>query len=228
MIHAIHAASAAGLLTLASFTCDPQQAPPVQIIAQKHNPVYRNDTASRQLGQFHVDTTFAKNPNEVFVTGGLTVGKVETKYDLNFQIKTDPVSNTSCLWVDQADVRVDYAPDVYIASEYRPDTCHYRITMEHELRHVNTDILTLNEYLPRLQAAATSALARAFSLGPIPAGQVKNEQQRIVGIVNQAITGALEEADSVRQKRQQMIDTRQEYLRLSGACPQEPDTIKPY
>jgi hypothetical protein len=40
-------------------------------------------------------------------------------------------------------------------------------------------------------------------------------------VISSRLRDTLAEMDAVRRKRQQMIDTRQEYMRLSGLCPNE-------
>lgn len=216
----------AGLLMLANvLSCPPQYAAQVEVIAQNDTPVYNHNASSAQLGRVQSDTTFSRHSHEVFVTGGLTIGKLQTTYQLGIQRLLEMNTQQACVWLESVVINIRYAPEVYIAAEYPYGSCRYQVTLEHEIQHVNIDIMTLNEYLPRIQSLVQAAVNTLRPAGPMPAAMIENERQRILDYISGYVAQGLQEADQMRQRRQQQIDTREEYMRLSGLCRHEPEQI---
>lgn len=217
------AAAMAGLMMI-SLTqgCPPQQMPLVQMEIVNHPVRYDNTQSSAQLGEIPIDTNFSKHSKEVFITGGITRGHIQTSSDTSFAKLWEEGTNVSCLWPKAIRLIIEYKPLVYIASEHQPGSCRYDVIMEHEIRHVNTDIMTLNDFLPQLQANVQYAVDSLGVRGPFDDRQsdaVRNEMQEVI---SSRLRDTLSEMDAVRRTRQQMIDTRQEYMRLSKLCPREP------
>lgn len=217
---------AAGMLTLASAQACPQSPPPpVQIITRNGTPKYYYHLPSAQLGNFQIDTTFQPSPNTIYAVGGLTNGKVLISRQMQIQTLSDTRRNQHCVSIAQVIVTLDYQPDVYIASEYAPGTCRYQTTMQHEVQHVNLDIITLNEFIPRIQAYIQHSLATLPPMQPVPQNMIPQVQEFAGQRVEMAAQQALAEMDQVRRARHQRIDNAQEYDRLSRACAHEPNPI---
>lgn len=216
----------AGLLSLASVQACPQPpVPPVQIVTRNGTPQYIYNVPSAQLGGFQIDTTFQPSPNTTYVVGGLTNGKVLISRQMQIQTMSNTRANQHCVSITQVVVTLDYQPDVYVASEYRPGTCRFNTTIQHEVQHVNLDIITLNEFIPRFQAYIQNALATLPSMPPVPQNMVPQVQEFVGQRVEAAAHQALAEMDQVRRGRHQRIDNAQEYDRLSRACEHEPNPI---
>lgn len=214
--------AAAGLLMLVlAQGCPPQQAATVTINVVNNPPVYDNSYSSAELGEVPIDTRISQHSDEVFITGGLTRGEITTSWNTSFSKLLDESSGLSCLWLKSVDLTLSYTPTVYIASEHRPGSCRYNVIMEHEVRHVNTDIMTLNEYLPLIQQNLQYAVNTLGVHGPYLDMQMQSIQQNMRDVISGRLRDTLLEMDSLRRQRQQLIDTRQEYMRLSRLCPQE-------
>lgn len=222
MIPFFDPSAAAGIMMLVlAQGCPPQQMPMVNINVVNTPPVYDNTYSSAELGEVPIDTKIARHSNEVFITGGLTRGQVTTAWETSFAKMLDERSGVACLWLKSVNLTLTYTPNVYIASEHRPGSCRYDVIMEHEIRHVNTDIMTLNEYLPLIQQNLQYAVDTLGVRGPYHDTQMSRIQQDMQDVISGRLRDTLAEMDAVRRKRQQMIDTRQEYMRLSGLCPDE-------
>ena len=208
------------LLAAAQASCPILPAPKVTIDFTNNPPLEINDKTSADLGQFHINTTFAHSRNEIFTVGGLTVSALEPQYHVLFNAAGD-VAGPVCLSLAQVGIDVNYAPRIYIASEAKAGSCRYKVTLQHEVRHVNTDIITFNEYLPQMAAAVQQAIDRMPPLPPIPAENEIDVQNRVMDLVRAALVQKTDELEQVRAARQQMIDTRAEYLRGSALCRDE-------
>lgn len=217
---------AAPLILAAGLACPAAPAPAVTLDFQNTPAQYTSAMTSAQLGQFKIDTKFSHGPREVFKTGGLTQSNVKTTYKLKTSALNDPNTSQSCAWIESISLQVAYEPTVYIASEYQAGSCRYNVTAQHELRHVNTDVITLNEYTRDLQASVQALAAQMHVRGPFATtniDRVRDELNQTVANVVQAQSDTMERR---RFQRQQLIDTRQEYLRLSGQCPGEPSLLR--
>lgn len=210
---------AAGYLLTNAFICPAMPAPAVTTDFKNNPPTYKNDLSSKQLGSFTISTKFSHGPKEVFSTGGVTMGNISVNYEINFFQAQNAATEEFCLGVKDVAVTIDYSPDVYIASESKPGTCRYDTTLQHEIRHVNTDVLTLQEYVPLLQKAVADAAGNLPVTGPVNKKGLYVGQKQASDAVKSAVDAVVERLYSVRLARQQLIDTRQEYLRLSKVCP---------
>ncbi|MFN7113754.1 MAG: hypothetical protein ACK4PK_05275 [Alphaproteobacteria bacterium] len=226
MIFGLEHVVSAGLMTLASiYSCPQTQPGQVAIQTRNGTPKYYYHIPSAQLGNFQIDTTFSKHDNEIYVVGGVTHGKILISRQVQMLTHSMRGVNAHCVSVGQITVTLDYQPDVYIATEYKPGTCRYQTTMQHEVQHVNLDIITLNEFIPRIQSYIQRAVNSLPPMQPVQQHQVPQMQEWIGMQVEQAAKQALSEMDQVRRARHQRIDSREEYTRLSRACAHEPNPI---
>jgi len=91
-----------------------------------------------------------------------------------------------------------------------------------EIVYLNPDIITFNEYLPQLKQATQEAANAMTTIGPIDEGQEMQAQDKLVATISEALVKKVREIEQVRFNRQQMIDTRAEYLRSSKLCEGQP------
>lgn len=212
------AALPAAYMLAAVSVCAPQQPPVVTLDFTNKEPNVQNILSSKELGQFDVSTQFSHGRDEVFTTGGITAGHIGAGFELSFKKSMKPESGLFCLWLEKVAVSVDYAPQVHIASEYVPGSCRYQQTLQHEIRHVHTDLITLREFTPVIQQAVQSTVKTFSVAGPLPSDLVDQSQNEMGNTIKQALSDAVDHMDRIRLIRQQQIDTRQEYMRLSKAC----------
>lgn len=215
-------AASSALLWVGLGSCAPQTAPAVEIVFENATPARNNTLSHRALGGFKADTQFSHARNEIFLTGGLTRSSINTGFNMSLKSTKNTVSGESCLWIDSIKITVSYAPTVYIAKDYAQGSCHYRETLQHEIRHVNTDIITINEYLPLIKSEIAAASAALGVQGPVAADSLKAAQDKMGQAVSTALKSVSDKMNAARMARQQQIDTRQEYLRLGKVCGGKP------
>lgn len=211
--------SALTAVILAGLTTCAPQAPPAITVSFKNTPPQHINTLSHEdLGNFKSDTRISHGRNEIFITGGLTRSNIDTRFEMNLKNSKNSLTRESCTWIDNINVTVTYAPVVYIAKNYAAHSCPYKETLIHEYRHVNTDIITINEYLPHIKAAVATASANLATTSPVDEAEIKNVQDKIKLVLTESLTAIHDKMNTARMLRQQKVDTRQEYLRLGKAC----------
>ncbi len=207
----------AAYLLAAAAACPGAAAPIVHMDFVVTPAIQRNDLSSQNLGAFHISTTFSHSNRETWAVGGLTLSDFDPSYLIDFNLATN-ADGASCVSISTVQITVKYAPTIYVASEFKPGTCRFDSTLQHEARHVNTDIITFNELLPQLRQAVEDAAVAVGSVGPVAADQLIPARDKMVDRIKAALEAKAAEVEQLRFNRQQMIDTRQEYLRLSNLC----------
>lgn len=211
----------ATLVTLMS-CAQPASPPAVTMTFTPSQPSVTHNLDHAALGQFATSTTFSHHKNEVFLTGGITESNIRTEFNVGFTQQINPVTGSACLAVNEINLNLIYEPIVHIASNFPQGSCRFMTTWEHELRHVNTDLVTLKERAPLLEQAAKQAAQKISVIGPMERSALEVQQQAVIDQIGAVVETTFAGIDQLRMQRQQLIDTRAEYLRLSKACPPEP------
>lgn len=180
-------------------------------------PVIENDKDAATLGSYNVSTTFSRSRNEIFKVGGLHLSEFVPRFIISYNVagRTD---GKVCIAPASVSIAVHYEPRVLIASEYEKGSCMYGKVLEHEMQHVNVDIITFKELLPQLQKSVQAAAMSITPMGPMPEASLETAKNILTEKIKDALVASVEEIEQIRFNRQQRIDTRQEYLRISGAC----------
>ena len=212
-------ASVAAVYVLAALSCP--AVPPTQKVELEFNtqpPVLTRNTTAQELGKYTVSTTFSRSRNEVFTMGGLHITEFAPQYMISFNMLQGLQNGQVCLAPAAVKIVVDYAPRILLASEVPAGSCQYKAILDHEMRHVGIDVITLNEYLPRIQLAVAAVVAKIQPIGPMPQSSIERAKNIIVDAVRASLVKEIDEFEIVRLNRQQMLDTRQEYMRISKLC----------
>lgn len=208
----------AAYILAATMLCPTHPAATVTVSMTEKPPVFINNISTTQLSNQKVDTVVPRKHDEVFTTGGITNGKISAGFKIGYRRLVNPQNGEACLWSDKIEVSVSYDPTVYIASEYKPGTCRYNSIAEHEMRHVTTDIITLRQYVPSLRDAVRRT-AETFGTQHVPnPADIERRQKDMSDRVQDTMTRIADQMERARAQRQQQIDTRAEYLRLSNMC----------
>ena len=151
---------------------------------------------------------------------GLTRTQSRLEIDLKGGILQDPLSGYECI-SPRIGVSLYYIPIViYIGSEFAPGTCSYDEILAHEMRHLKTYL----DHLPKVESVVRKALSDRFDNKPLYArsGQARAALQREID------TGWMPymKRELIRvEEKQALIDTPQEYARLSRVCSGEVQSL---
>ena len=198
--------------------CDSHDSPRIETITERAPIKYNNLLSSHQLENFKIDTVSPYAAHEHAKVGGLMGGKINISTDINIAWSTNKFLKRSCFWFDDIKVILKTEPTIYIAREYRKGSCKYDKTMEHEMRHVKEDLAIIKKYKPKFNAAVKKAVYSSGTIGPIPASNENTTRQDMMKIIDKAINQVLDKMHKERRERQQAIDSRKEYDRLSKVC----------
>jgi hypothetical protein len=168
----------------------------------------------RSLSRAQLGGMALHGPNEQIL--GLTESNLEFAPVATYL--TYPAEGGLCFWVGRIDVTLRYRSlDVYVAREYRSDSCAYRAILEHEKQHVTIARRNIQRYLPRIKSALASLIipkARAPKLvASTAAGEADMER-----ILDKLMTPIQNEIDAVLTREQAKIDTPRSYARVRGKC----------
>ena len=121
-----------------------------------------------------------------------------------------PFSGRYCT---RPDVHVTLAFDpmmVFVASEQKPGTCAFDLTMNHELKHVRSYERFIDELAGEIEASLKGLVGDGIHYFPSAAEGERVLNSRIQDQVNASVRDGL----AAVQKRQAAIDTPEEYDRL--------------
>lgn len=120
-----------------------------------------------------------------------------------------------CIWMTRIDARLgDAVMNVYVASEYAPDSCEYGVILNHENTHVRFNLETLRDWMPSVQAALTEAAKHKFPV--IFDGPPTNDDLDHYLLDNTAAVFGLMNEDL--RRRNASIDTPENYRRENAKC----------
>lgn len=149
---------------------------------------------------------------------GLTVGifQFETKYKIRANLEL--LSGAGCYWLDAVTVELNFVPTVYVAREYAPGTCRHAAILAHEMKHVGVDREILATYLPIVRSRLREVSAELGVIGPKPKTAEGEVRRQIGSTIEQAVNQVMEKIQAERRRRQQTVDTPQEYRAVQAAC----------
>lgn len=207
------------LFTLASFgSCEAPEPPRISVVPQ-HNEIKYDFSKTRQdLMNFKIDTISPYAAHEHAQVGGLMGGAVKVKSDMNIAWSVSALTDAGCYWYKDIKIIIESDPTIYIAREYPKGSCQHQAILEHERRHVLTDRRVVGEYMPQIEASVRAAVAKRPSVGPVK-GDPEDVQKQMAGHIDRAVSEAVDKMYAERRRRQQALDSREEYDRISGSCP---------
>jgi hypothetical protein len=145
---------------------------------------------------------------------GVTFAK--PMFTVDADIETTPVENGFCAKVKTVRATFGYDNmDVYIGSDFKPGTCAFKATYDHEYQHVSVNTYTLQEYAKRVQAKLEGlAAAETARVRPeeFPA------QEPLLAPYRAVLESAVKEFQQVQASRNAALDTPQSYARTQALC----------
>jgi hypothetical protein len=127
-----------------------------------------------------------------------------------------PVQGGYCVYLREVDARFGYrAMDVFIASEYRPNTCEYRAILDHENQHVAINRQGVAEYAPRIRQALESHLAE---LAPRFTQDPQVGTDRSLAALQLHVDPLLDEMQDSLARRNAVIDNQNNYEAIGELC----------
>lgn len=151
---------------------------------------------------------------------GITFAAAKTIIDYDGEIWQDKKTGGEC-FTPQISIKIIYEPfDIYVGSEFAPNTCTYNAILEHEMQHVRL----YQENLPLLESNLRSLLEKRFAGKPIYAPE--GETKKLIGTEIDELWRPLIKSELAKvQIEQNRIDSEDELNRLSWVCLAEVQNI---
>lgn len=207
-------APVAAVLSCSEFRSNPA----INVLIDELPVKYDTSKSYAELQNFNIDTISPYGANVQTRVTGLTDGQTYFATEANVRSQTHQIFKTSCLWFEAITVKITIMPTVYLAREQLHNKCRYRSTLEHEMKHVEVTRRMAREYAPEIKKAVMNEVRRIGVVGPGPANQRDSIQADMLQAVNQKISVVIDRMKQEQRARQQAIDSKREYDRLSKMC----------
>lgn len=204
---------------LASFgSCEAPEPPRISIVPQYDEIKYDFSKSRQELMNFKIDTVSPYAAHEHAQVGGLMGGTVKVRSDINISWSVSSLTDTGCYWFKDIKIIVESDPTIYIVSEYPQGTCQHQAILEHERNHVLTDRRIIGEYMKLIEDGVSAAARKMPVIGPVK-GEPDYIQKQMAAYIDKAVGETVEKMYAQRRQRQQALDNRAEYERISNSCP---------
>jgi hypothetical protein len=208
-------------LPVYAFQC-PLTARPVVSLEARQDPVsYDYSQNLNQLQQKHI--TNSVHSHGTGVTMGAAASQMAYGYKLKYQMAGIEGQSPVCAALIRVDVEIKFTNNIiYLASELPPGSCIRREVLLHEEKHMREDLYLIQEKRYVIQQVIERAIR---DIGTVNANSPEEAQQelqrRIAPIIDRETQNLMQE----RTRRQALVDTPQEYERVSKSCNGEAQPI---
>ncbi len=180
-----------------------------------------NSKSQRRLSKLRTISNSPHYNGKFPIVSGITDSRIKMEYDLIFSTSTNSILKQSCLFIKDINVRISYAPTMYIAKRHKPNTCRYQQVYDHETKHINVDIDTINRMAPYMQDVAASTAEKWLYPKPVKSSEMESIRQKISAKINSNLNKAMNVMRLHLSEKQKEVDTMKEYDRISTSCPTE-------
>lgn len=187
--------------------CEREMLPSFQVSARLPGFVVHNTVSSAALnnrGAYNV-------AGQIMM--GMTASSTIAEIDIDGPSLTDPAGARECI-APIITVQLSYQPlNVYVAREFHPASCSYRVVYAHEMQHVRVYM----DNLPRLEQLVRNELVKRYAGRPLyaPRDQGLALLQRQI---DTWLRPLIKEELGKVEAQQVALDSRDETELLSHAC----------
>ena len=214
------ALSAAGFLELAQYngSCQAQKAPEVSVVASTKDVRYNFTIPKAQLANRKIDTVSPYSHTENTYVGGLMEGEIQIRSNVNIQRATHPTTRQTCFWYDTVNIQIEIDPTILVAREFPRGTCQHNEILNHEKKHVAVDRIIVKKYRKVMEGYLRDILTRVSVYGPVHAAKAPAVKKEMSDYIEKALDNVTTKMYAERRQRQQAVDNKNEYDRVSNAC----------
>jgi hypothetical protein len=207
LLFVVPLSAAAGAPSAFEQRCEAEMKPQFEVSSRDAGYRVNNTLSSRLLNN---RASYATVSQSVM---GMTASHTMADIGIDGPALADQASGRECI-APRVSVELSYQPlDVYVAREFNPYSCPFRVVIEHELRHVQV----YREQLPRIEATVRRELAHRYADRPLYAaiGEGLNTlHDDIDAWLRPLIKAELAAVELI----QRQLDNPEEERRLSQAC----------
>ncbi len=201
-------------------TCRARDVPQINVSPSKSRVRYDFTKRKAELNSVDIDTVSPYGPQHTTQVSGLMSGSIQVKHEMQFEHQRYESLNQGCLYIRSVSVNVHIEPLIYIAAEYPKGSCMHNAVLAHEHKHVREDQLIVNKYTKIIGQAMQQAVnSQGASFGPYTLDRVPLVQNNIQNSLNKVLKKYNDRMNEERRKRQQAIDSFEEYESIGKRCP---------
>ena len=200
----------------------PSAAPQVDVqvrVVHNETPISMEKTARELSAEFTHDADTTVSTDGHWMIGGTTRSDIGGSYSVQYQQRVDEQAGTTCIAPDKFEYEIVYTSTIYMAKDFGQSGCRYTATLAHQKRHVDTDLRVLDKHIPNIRAALEKAVSDIGMRGPFAEDQLQGASEQIAEELALAADPAMQALREERRKRQAEIDTYDDYVRDTAACP---------
>lgn len=204
---------------LATVECHAKTSPKINVIPTNSVVKYDFTKTKPQLNSVDVDTVSPYGPNHKTYVSGLMSGSIQVNHQVSFMHETYDQLDQGCLYLKEVEVKVHIDPTIFIAKEYPQGSCMHNAVLTHERKHVKEDQLIVNKYSNIIgKALAKLVDSQGPAFGPYEIARLPFVQQNIQNSLQKVVTKYNDMMNLERQRRQQAIDSLEEYESIGKRC----------
>ena len=218
------------LLTFASggMICPNGQIPDVRMGYHIDAPVFDRSHNKEEIHALAVsqgkDATFATPLLGVrgWHAEGFTHVYTRTGINVPARTLTDGATGRSCIAFDEIEITMEMSQTVYLNNDEQADSCNAQVTVQHEQVHIKDNEAVYEAYRHIVEDWAKSESARYFydiGTGPFTQQEAEGLYRRVNAHFKYGFDMIMASMDKEIRKRQQGIDTEENYRTLSTLCP---------
>jgi len=202
----------------AEVVCPPREAGKVNVVWGSDKITYDFSKTQSQMDRIKNDTISPYASHVKTHVGGLMKGGISVETSTKVASLTYQRSRETCQWVGEMNIKIQIDPQILIARDHKQGTCRHNAILEHEMKHVFVDREVVKKYIPIIQKALKSAVIKVGIVGPKPERDKQKYHKKIMDYMDEQlrkVTGAMH---AERAKKQQNVDTLDEYERVQNMC----------
>lgn len=165
-------------------------------------------------------TTLPYAAREGVEINGLTESRLYLDHHIKFRNVVNQSTGHGCIAIEKVTVTLRARPKVYIANELTRDACRYREIYIHEQEHIGTDRALMERYRARIADGMRISLAHPaeYASVTVAARYLPIAQRQLEDSVRATLRVLYDEMLRERDHDQRLVDTPEEYERISAAC----------
>ena len=198
--------------------CQQAPLPKINIVMTSKQVQYDFSRSKRELKGFNIDTKSPYDSNAHTEVGGLMNGEISVNSQVSFGYLQDTNSGQAWYWYDTIDVKMHIDPTILIAKEHAKGTCEHSAILEHEMKHIKIDRAVLKKYKAKIESDLHKIARKVGTIGPISLSISGRTQNKMMKVIEKAVSNQTERMYSERRKLQQSVDSLEEYERVSNMC----------
>lgn len=206
------------ILPVALVECEPQKMTEINVIWSTDKISYDHTKSMNQLSKFEIDTKSPYSKHVVTKVGGLMKGGLEVTTNVNVSQMKYKLLGTGCMWVNNIDIKIKIHPTIFIATDYKKDSCMYKAVLQHEMKHIRVDRDIATKYRDYLRNMASNVAQKIGVVGPKDQFQMPKTHKKIINYIENHMKQVTDRMYEERRIKQQAVDSLEEYEHVQSIC----------